>query len=105
MCPAACKAGLRIRLLAKQVFVTGWEKVPTFHRLIEVGHEHKDLVKFRHSRSCLNATTGVCASTVGGPRTNHALHRPLDARTQFLEFVWRNKCAFLQAPVSSLSHA
>ena len=38
MYPAACKAGLRNRLPAKQDSVSGWQMLPNVYRLIEVGH-------------------------------------------------------------------
>ena len=51
----------------------------------------------------LCAIISVCASIVGGPRTNHALRRhgvlaSLDATTQFTELVWKNSSAFLKHP-------
>ena len=84
------EAGLRIRLPAEQVFIL-LEIVLNVHRLVEIAISYTV-----HSQRVwiLSAIMCVCASTIGGPCTNHALRRPWcprssDASTPSMELVWR----------------
>ena len=94
--PAACKVG------------SGWEMVPNVHRLIEVGHAISYTVH-REYGLCVPIIT-VCASTVGGTRTNHALRQPWRPCRSGRENVVsgarvEEQQHVPQAPVSSLCHA